>query len=260
MVSGKAALHQRLRQREFLTGAFVSAPSPELVEIAALSNFDFAVLDAEHGPFAIGEITHLVRAGQAVNLPVLVRVPEPTKEFILRALDAGSAGIIAPQIESADDARVFVAQTRYPPEGVRGAAFYARAHGFSARSGDDIIATANREVVAGALIESPRGVANAAEISAVPGVDFILVGPTDLAVNIGGPDAQKKVSDAVAVLPGIVGATIPIAIGAPDPAAAEKFRAQGYSVIVTGLLPLLLRQARLYVSGCRGPVMTGRAS
>ena len=88
-------LKARMRDRQALTGAFVPAPSPELVEIAAHAGYDFVVLDAEHGPLDFADIRHMIRAAQAVGVPVLVReAREQRKELLDHAAHLTIHGVL----------------------------------------------------------------------------------------------------------------------------------------------------------------------
>ena len=244
---------RRVRNRQEMLGAFCSAPCPELVEIAAFAGFDFAVIDAEHGPIAIGDIAHMVRAGHAAGMPVMARIPASSLDMIPRALDLGIDGILAPQIDTAQEAAAVVAATRYPPSGNRGVAFYTRAHRFTKDTGPEAIERADERIVVGVMVESERGVQNADAIMSVPGVDMVLVGPNDLAASIGyATDTQRLVDEAVALV-GKAGLRhrIATAIAAQSPESAISFLDQGYSIVVTGLLPPLLRVSTAFVRETR---------
>lgn len=252
----------RLKAREALLGAFCPSPSPELIEVAAFAGFDFTVIDAEHGPITIGDIVHMVRAGHSAGIAVLARVPEATADFVLRSLDAGADGIIVPQVETADQAAAVVARVRYPPHGERGLAFYTRAHRFTRDFGPAAMKAADERVVAGVLIETPLGVRNADAIVSTPGVDLVLIGPSDLAANIGfGPDTERLVDEAIAAV-GVAGRRhgVATAIAAQSPEAAAGFAGQGYPVIVTGLLPPLLRVSTDFVTRSRAGIEALRSA
>jgi 2-keto-3-deoxy-L-rhamnonate aldolase RhmA len=246
-------LRARILAREPMVAAFIPAPSPELIEIAAYGGFDFAVIDAEHGPISLGDIVHMVRAAQAARLPVMVRVPVVTKDFILRSLDAGADGILVPQVETEQEAAAAVAEAHYPPLGTRGAAYYARAHRFTRDTGWEALERANRQVITGVMIESRAGVSNIAAISRVPGVDFVLLGSTDLSVNIGqGPSNSSEVDAAVHEVSRTLAAAKKAAgISAPSVELAQTHRALGFQIIVTGLLPLALKEAMRFSEGAR---------
>lgn len=252
--SSKRSLKARMRAGEFLLGAFIPAACAELVDIASYTGFDFVALDTEHGPMGPGEIAQLIRAAEAGNLPVLVRVPLPTKDHILRALDSGATGIIVPQIESAEAARECVMQTQYPPVGNRGSAFYARTHRFTQYSGWDALDRANENVITGVMIESLPGLANADAICAVPGVDFILYGAGDMHVAIGrGAHYEAECKNAYdKVLAATRAAGLPIGIPAPSAEAARQHAQAGFQIVVTGLLPMLLNAATKFTREARG--------
>lgn len=238
-------LKARMRDRQALTGAFVPAPSPELVEIAAHAGYDFVVLDAEHGPLDFADIRHMIRAAQAVGVPVLVRVPTASKEFIGRVLDSGADGILVPQVSSVEEARAAVFQALYPPAGARGAAFYARAYGYTRRSGWDALDHVQDKVVVGVMLETPQAIEQARAISETPGVDFVLLGTGDLSVTLGrGEHNPAALASAVAQVAALARAgAIPFGASATDRASAAPYLDSGFRIIVVGLLPLLLRSA-----------------
>lgn len=243
----------RMKARERMLGAFCPAPSPELVEVAAFAGFDFVVIDAEHGPIGIGDIVHMIRAGHGTGVAVMVRPPVMTPDFVLRALDAGADGLVIPQIETPQEAVAAVKSMHYPPGGNRGLAFYTRAHRFMKDSGPKAIRAADDRVVTGVLIESPKGVENAIAIASTPGVDLVLMGPSDLAANLGfGPDTDALVEQAITRVADVgrqFGVATSIAAQSPD--AAKAFFDRGYSVVVTGLLPPLLRVSSDFVQRTR---------
>jgi len=246
-------LKERLKRRELMLCAVVSVPSPEIVEVAAHAGFDFAILDAEHGPFTMTEIATGIRAAQTVGLPLLVRVPEPSRDFILRSLDAGADGIVEPEVESAAQAAALVAATHYPPGGHRGAAHYSRRYGYTKHSGFDALREADADVVVGVHIETPAGVEQAESIFAVPGIDLVLLGLSDLRVRLTGAadiDAQiEAATSRIGALSRSVG--VAASIGAQGASNARRVGALGFSVTVSSVMPLLLNLATEYSTGCR---------
>jgi len=253
MTEARAGLKARLRAREPLLCAVVSVPSPELVEVSAHAGFDFAILDAEHGAFTLTEIAHAIRAAQSLQLPILVRGPEPSKDFVLRCLDAGADGFVAPEIESAAQAEALVQATHYPPYGHRGAAFYSRAYGYTRSAGAVALKAADDAIVTGAHIETPDGVANAEAIMSVPGIDLILLGLSDLRVRLSGTeDIAAEVNRATSLIGKIAREKgIAASVGAQTPDDAKRMGALGFCVTVTSVMPLLLRFGEQYANGCR---------
>jgi 4-hydroxy-2-oxoheptanedioate aldolase len=245
--------------RELLTSpgtstmAMVNVPEPALVEVAAYAGFDAVMIDAEHGALDARDVQELVRAADAARIPTLVRPPRATKEFVLRALDCGAGGILAPQVATGADAADAVAECRYPPGGRRGAAFYTRGQRFTFDRGRAAIAAADEATVVGVQVESVDAVAAATEIFATPGLDFGFVGPTDLSVDHGSCDpAHPWMVDAIAgVAAAGRDAGLPMAIYATDPDAARRYAELGYRIVAVGVMALVARAVAGYVDGVR---------
>jgi 4-hydroxy-2-oxoheptanedioate aldolase len=103
-------------------------------------------------------------------------VPNATEGDIQKATDIGALGIIVPMVDDADKIRNAVTFAKFPPMGKR-----SQGGGqYRALWGNDYRRTANDNIMIIAMIESPAGVANAAEIAGVPGVDVVFAASSDL--------------------------------------------------------------------------------
>jgi 4-hydroxy-2-oxoheptanedioate aldolase len=154
--------------------------------------------------------------------------------------------VIFPTIDTAQQAADAVAMCRYPPSGRRswGPARLALGDpGYSTDRADD-------EVVCIVMVESRAGLENLDEILAVPGIDAILVGPSDLAIDLGvGPQPDPLAgphADALRTIAARCGATgiVPMAY-AVSVAGVAMFRALGYEVFGVSSDAGLLRGAAL---------------
>ena len=112
----------RLRGQETLVGSIVSLASPAVAEIMAEVGFDWLFIDGEHGALDIGDLQGMIQA-VAERCACVVRIPAPDETMIKRVLDLGADGIIAPQVNSAEQAESVVRAARYAPEGMRGVGF-----------------------------------------------------------------------------------------------------------------------------------------
>jgi 4-hydroxy-2-oxoheptanedioate aldolase len=157
-------------------------PCEEVVEMLAVAGLDFVLLDCEHGPSDVGALRSHIALAQVHGVPVLVRPGEREPALVLRALDQGAEGIVAPHIETADEAQELVAMAHYPPVGRRGFATYPRAGRFGTVSASDHRRRAADTLVI-AMLESPGAAARSAEILRTPGVDAYLIGTADLAAS-----------------------------------------------------------------------------
>ena len=120
-------LKSRLQGSERLLGVLLRMPAEELVEMCVVAGFDFILIDCEHGPADVSMLRGHLAAATMHGVPTLVRVGAEEPALVLRALDAGAAGIVAPHIDTPTQARALVDSAHYPPLGHRGFASYSRA-------------------------------------------------------------------------------------------------------------------------------------
>ncbi|MBO0689455.1 MAG: hypothetical protein J2P40_07785 [Candidatus Dormibacteraeota bacterium] len=196
----------RNRLRELLAepsvlGVFATLRDPAVTELAALAGFDFVLIETEHAALSLETMEDHLRAARAHGIGTLVRVPSGEPKGILRVLDAGADGVLVPHVGSAEAARGAVEAVRYPPAGHRGmyggsrAADYG-AHGLDAREAADRL---NRDTVLAVMVEDASGVDELETIAAVPGLDMIHIGPSDLSASLGRVGAREQPEIAAAV-------------------------------------------------------------
>ena len=198
-------LKHRLAMGETLYGCWLGMAGPYPAEMAATCGFDWLVIDGEHAPNDLrATLAQLAVIEPSPSLPV-VRLRDDDPARIKQILDAGAQSLLIPMIESADQARRALAATRYPPDGIRGVGSSgARASRFSAVL--DYLTTANDQICLILQVESRAGLAELAEILAIPGIDCVFIGPSDLAAdmghlgNPGHPEVQAAVLDAIRLI------------------------------------------------------------
>jgi 4-hydroxy-2-oxoheptanedioate aldolase len=226
----------RVRGREKLVGYWVTLDSPAAAERIGRLGYDYVVLDAQHGLIGYqGLMTGLlaIDAGAAIGPRPsvgLVRVEANDPTPIGRALDAGATGVIVPLVDSADDVARAVRAAKYPPVGVRSFG-PMRA---SLRIGP-VPADSNAATVVLAMIETPLGLQNVAEICATPGLDGVYVGPSDLSLALGArfpgdPEVDGPFEEAVELIARTAReAGVAAGIHTFDGESAKKRLAQGYT-------------------------------
>lgn len=187
-----ASFAARLRDRDPVVGYWVTLDSPVTTERIARIGYDYVCFDAQHGLLGYSGLLAGMIAVQAGGRSVsLVRVGANDPTLIGQALDAGAAGIIVPLVDTAEQAAAAVRAAKYPPHG-------RRSYG-PMRSGQRIgpvPAVADEATVVLAMIETPEGLANVAEILATPGLDGIYIGPSDLRIAVGGAHPADDSVDA----------------------------------------------------------------
>jgi 4-hydroxy-2-oxoheptanedioate aldolase len=178
-------LQQKLAAGTIVKGSFIMTGTPAFVEMLGLAGFDFVVIDTEHSPNDPAMVEHLVRAAEVGGLAPIVRVTENEPSLILRALDVAAAGILVPQVNSAAAAAAAVRAAKYPPQGERGVAGIVRAARYGFMPVAEYVAAANANTMVIAQIEDLAAVRDLEAILAVPGLDGIFIGPTDLSLSMG---------------------------------------------------------------------------
>ena len=171
----------RMLKGELLTGTFLKTPTIENIEVLALAGLDFICLDGEHAPIDRRDMDACVAMGRALDLPILVRVPEGSRTEILKALDVGATGIVAPHVETVAHAQEISRWARFGHRG-RGFAGSTRWADYTTNTMAELLERSRNETVVIAQIEEPEAVDAIDAIAATEGLDGLFVGPADLAV------------------------------------------------------------------------------
>jgi len=191
-------LRELFAQKQTAAGGWMAINSPYAAEVMGHAGFDAVVVDLQHGPLHLDAAVPMLQALSSTPATPMARSSSNDFAEINKLLDAGAYGIVCPMIDSADDARALVAACRYPPAGRRS---FGPTRGFI-YGGPDYFEHANDTIVAFAMVETPEGMANLDAICAVPGLDGVFVGPSDLSLALGVPPAPKwkqpPLSDALA--------------------------------------------------------------
>lgn len=180
------ALARGLQERGLVVGVMLyEFDTPRVMRILSAAGADFAIFDLEHTGWDPGSLRHVLAAGRGTGVCPIVRVNRVDPSLVSSALDAGAMGVMAPMIESEEQARLLVNSARYPPVGRRGfgVLFRDELEGGPAAA----VERANRETIVIAQIETREGIENADAIAAVPGVDFLWLGQFDLTLSLGMP-------------------------------------------------------------------------
>lgn len=179
-------LKQRLQNGEALLGTMVTTfAAADMAKLLNQYGFDFFIIDCEHGSFTTREVADMIAVARAVSLPAMVRIPEMRREHALKFTEMGANGLLLPNTESAEQARMLVDCTKYAPMGHRGVSLSRPHTDFAKVNGREYMARANEENILLCQIESRAGVEHIDEIMAVDGIDAAMIGPNDLSQDYG---------------------------------------------------------------------------
>lgn len=240
------------RAKDLLRGArplvcgWCTVPSAFGAELVARSGVDLVAVDMQHGLLGHDTALAMLQVTTAAGIPTLVRVAHPEPAALMHALDAGADGVIAPMVETAEQARQMVRACRYPPAGDRSWG-PARA----ALLGGDDPREADARAVCVVMVETPEAIDRIDAIAATEGIDAVLVGSNDLALAMAGGAAhprEVKATDAYherlqQVADACARHQVPAGAAVGSPEEGERLRAMGYRLLVIRSDAALLREA-----------------
>ena len=171
-----------------VTNAWQHLPGTYLSELLASSGADVVTLDMQHGMIGINAAKDSILAIEARGAVPFVRLPREDPALIGQLLDAGAVGLICPTIESAQQARAFVAACYYPPVGRRS---YGPNRAVLSM-GSDYFSSAKDRVFTFAMVETVAGLECVEEIAAIPALTGLFIGPGDLGISMGLPPIQDR--------------------------------------------------------------------
>jgi 2-keto-3-deoxy-L-rhamnonate aldolase RhmA len=181
------------------------ARSPDIALAAKTCGYDAVYVDLEHSVIPESDAAAICLTALNVGITPLVRVPSHEAHYANRILNAGALGIVAPHVETAEEARHIVDACRFAPLGTRSVANSWPHFAYAAMPAGEVRAVLNANTTVVVMLETPAAVARAAEIAAVPGVDILHIGSSDLCDALGIPGqfghpelekAYRKVIDA----------------------------------------------------------------
>ncbi|WP_439213869.1 2-dehydro-3-deoxyglucarate aldolase [Duffyella gerundensis] len=226
---------QRLLAGETLIGSWCALANPLTTEVLGLAGFDWLVLDGEHAPNDITTFVPQLMALKGSSSAAVVRPPCNEPVIIKRLLDIGFYNFLIPFVETAEEAQLAVASTRYPPAGIRGVSVSHRSNMYGTLP--DYNSTVNDNITVMVQIETQQAVDNIDAIAAVEGVDGIFVGPGDLSAALGylGQPAHPEVLKVIQYLfERAKAAGKPSGILAPVEADARRYLEWGAGFVAVG--------------------------
>jgi 2-keto-3-deoxy-L-rhamnonate aldolase RhmA len=191
-------MRARAERGEVQIGTWITMiRTPGILTLLQAAGLDFARIDMEHGAFSMETVADMAALARALDFPLVVRPPEGSREWITRLLDAGVPNLHVPQVDTPEQAVQVARATRYAPLGERGMYGFGPHTGYRATPITEHMASTNAQVHVTVMLESRRAFERLDEIAAVPGIDALTLGPSDLAQDLGvlGTPAQHGVID-----------------------------------------------------------------
>lgn len=168
------------------------------------AGFDWLFIDMEHNSMDVDTAAQISVAAQDAGITPLVRVPGWERFHVTRALDGGAQGVVIPHVDTPEQAAQMVSYCKYPPLGKRSVTSALPHIDFRGGPLGEVTEAMNEACLLVIMLESPEAIENAERIAAVPGVDILLVGFSDLSMEmgipgkVGGPEMQGVAERVVA--------------------------------------------------------------
>ncbi|MGO8956208.1 MAG: HpcH/HpaI aldolase family protein [Streptosporangiaceae bacterium] len=234
------AFCDRVRSGDTVYGGWVAAAGPLTAAALAAAGLDYVVIDLQHGGATEHDLPGMTAAIRLAGAAPLGRVRHAHPADIGRALDLGCAGVIVPNVESADQAAAVAGACRYPPAGYRSAGGVMAGH---------------QQPLCIVMVESAQAMADLPATLKLPGVDGIYVGPRDLSFSLG---CQLDPRDPVLrpaleqVWADCAAAGKPVGVHASDGATARLYRDGGCRIVtVAGDIVAITRDASAGLAAAR---------
>lgn len=194
-------LKKRIESGKVGFGVISPTTDPVICEYVGLNNYDFYMIDGEHGGISISDVTNMVRACELRDCTPLARIRSVDPKLILQYMDAGVMGVMMPTIDTVEDVKILIEAIKYPPLGKRGLG-PVRASDYMQGEMTQLeyVKFANEQTLVMPQIETLECVKNLKAMCDLDGVDGFIIGPRDLAMSMGyydGPvhDEVKKMLD-----------------------------------------------------------------
>lgn len=253
ILNGELALGMGLRQ----------ARTVDIAQIAKSCDFDWLFIDMEHNSMSVDTAAQICQAALGAGITPMIRVPAHEAFHSTRLLDTGAQGIVIPHVSTVEQARAVVSFCRFTPLGNRSIPGSLPQTLFMPLPVPETVALINGETLVVAMIETVEGRDNVDEIAAVPGIDVLLVGCTDMAAELGVPGQLghpevKAALDTVFAACRSHGKVCGVG-GVYDEALMAEYVDKGARLILSGSdLAFLMAGARQRSSMLRGISLAGR--
>lgn len=227
---------QKIRAGQPASCTKTNLKDSRVTEIAGMAGFDCVWVCMEHTANDWSAVEHHILAAKAYDMDVMVRVPRGSYSDLIKPFELDAAGIMVPHIMSLADAMEVVSMTRFHPLGRRPIDSGNADGKYCNIPLKDYIVQSNREKFVFVQIEDPESIQDIGKITALEGIDGVMVGPSDLLHAMGIPgqfdsprltEVKERVREACLKYDKIAAAPA-------NPGQAAKLMEQGYRFISIG--------------------------
>ena len=232
-------IRQQLSDGAPSIGTWFNLQCPFAAEQFGAAGFDWVILDLQHRFVHWSNLMPLMQALQLGGTHSLVRVPRHDPADIMGVLDMGAVGVVVPLVSTPEQAKIVGDAVRYPPHGNRSWGPNRPVLGQDTLRHDPFCVV---------MIETVEGMRNIDAIAATPGIDCLMLGSMDLAVDMGVPLTEiysgKTPAAAMEAMDKLIEACLRhgkvASCGVPSDEEAEDLLARGARFVPVGAAHLML--------------------
>ena len=178
---------KRLLAGKTVFGTLIVSTSPRWPDAVRDCDLDFVFIDTEHIAMDRSQLSWMCQTYAGLGLPPLVRIPAPDPYAATMVLDGGAAGVIAPYVETVEQVQALRGAVKLRP--IKGERLGQILGGAQP---EPELESYMRDEARGRLlivnIESRPALDALDDILSVPGLDGVLIGPSDLSCSLGLPE------------------------------------------------------------------------
>ena len=177
-------LKQRLQKGEAVHGCWLNMGSSISSEIIGSAGFDWVLIDLEHGVGTESNLVYQLQSLESSSTTSIIRIESYDAPRVKKVLDLGANGIMFPQIQNTNEAKLAISNMYYPPLGRRGLAKMIRSTQYGANF-EEYYNSITDNLLGVIQIETLESLKHLDEIAAIDGVDVLFLGPADLSLALG---------------------------------------------------------------------------
>lgn len=180
-------IKQGIAAEKRVRGVHLTFPQPSIIEALATANLDYIYLDGEHGCFDLHDIEAACIAAERHQITPIARIPDRSASTICKFLDRGATGLVVPHVHSLAHAQEVIDSAFFAPIGNRSFGGGRPHFVLGIEDKPQHLKKCNDTLSLSIMIESRAGMEAAADIAALPNVDYLSFGMMDLAQDLGAP-------------------------------------------------------------------------
>lgn len=228
-------MKNKLNNKQLIVGTMLSEiQTPNIIRMLNVANFDYIIIDNEHGYFSYDAIANMTAIANSIKLPLIVRITSPEKDIITKLLDIGVDGLLLTMTNTREDIETLINYAKYPPLGKRGISTQRAHTNYNPKSLDVCLREGNEKTMIFAQIESIEGVQNLNEIISVQSLDGIFIGPNDLSLDlndIGNFENPEFINHCNYIVKTCIDEKIPVGIISSKPDFLKKYISKGITMV-----------------------------